>query len=111
MNLLSAALRCVVLASLLMACGGTEGDPDRTRDQLESETCEAICDPGYHCELVEVQCIRAPCPPQPECVEDVPGDPSDPTCDDVVCEGGQHCELQEVWCITAPCPPQPVCVD
>ena len=28
------------------------------------------CPTGRHCELVEVQCIRAPCPPLPMCVED-----------------------------------------
>jgi hypothetical protein len=27
------------------------------------------CGDGQHCELVEVTCIRAPCPPQPTCVD------------------------------------------
>jgi hypothetical protein len=30
--------------------------------------CDLSCEPGFHCELVEVTCIQAPCPPQPECV-------------------------------------------
>jgi hypothetical protein len=32
--------------------------------------CDLKCDPGNHCELVQVQCIRAPCPPEPQCVKD-----------------------------------------
>jgi hypothetical protein len=30
--------------------------------------CNLSCGPTEHCELVQVMCIRAPCPPQPTCV-------------------------------------------
>jgi hypothetical protein len=32
--------------------------------------CSADCEAGEHCELVQVTCVRAPCPPLPMCVED-----------------------------------------
>ena len=36
-------------------------------------SCENVrCDAGTHCELVRVQCVRAPCEPVPECVSDAP---------------------------------------
>ena len=38
-----------------------------------SERCTADCQTGEHCELVQVQCIRAPCPPLAMCVADDPG--------------------------------------
>jgi hypothetical protein len=33
------------------------------------ERCELECPPNSRCELVQVACIRAPCPPMPTCVE------------------------------------------
>lgn len=33
--------------------------------------CDRVrCQGGTHCELVQVQCVRAPCDPVPECVPD-----------------------------------------
>ena len=31
-------------------------------------TCPEPCPEGTYCKLVMVQCVRAPCPPIPECV-------------------------------------------
>lgn len=36
--------------------------------QPESPSCDGtVCAPEEHCEIVQVQCIRAPCPPLPMC--------------------------------------------
>ena len=36
---------------------------------LERDRCwDFACAEGEHCELVQVVCIRAPCPPLPQCV-------------------------------------------
>jgi hypothetical protein len=46
---------------------------DVTRDCSEPEapSCKTVkCSAGHHCELVQVQCVRAPCPPLPQCVAD-----------------------------------------
>jgi len=32
--------------------------------------CSLECETGEHCELVQVTCVRAPCPPLPMCVAD-----------------------------------------
>jgi hypothetical protein len=68
------------------------------------EPCTAKCSAGQHCELQEVQCVRAPCPPQPTCVDDVDA------CATVRCRAGTHCEVKQVQCIRAPCPGIPECV-
>jgi hypothetical protein len=44
-------------------------EPD-DEEPRPGEPCDLDCDPGQHCEYIEVQCIQAPCPPQPECVDD-----------------------------------------
>jgi hypothetical protein len=36
-------------------------------------TCDNVrCMAGTHCEMVQVQCVRAPCDPVPECKPDAP---------------------------------------
>ena len=33
--------------------------------------CDGVrCEAGTHCELVQIQCVRAPCDPVPQCVSD-----------------------------------------
>jgi hypothetical protein len=55
---------------------------------LEKPSCDGVkCEGGTHCEVREVQCIRAPCPPQPTCVPDAEGQP----CGDNVCGAGTFC--------------------
>jgi len=36
-------------------------------------TCDLQCAAGERCELVQVQCVRAPCPAMPRCVADTAG--------------------------------------
>lgn len=44
--------------------------------------CSANCELGEHCELVDVTCVRAPCPPLPMCVPDSGArDPAQRDCD------------------------------
>ena len=45
-------------------CGRRGGFEARQRGR------DPVCASGQHCELVQVTCIRAPCPPQPMCVSD-----------------------------------------
>lgn len=56
--------------------------------------CNLACVRGKHCELVQVMCIRAPCPPQPQCVDDASG-------------GGMACG----GFAGTPCPSGQSCVD
>jgi hypothetical protein len=44
----------------------TESGEDRAFDR--DRCAEVRCAADTHCEMVDVQCVRAPCPPQPTCV-------------------------------------------
>jgi hypothetical protein len=58
------------------------------------------CDDGQRCEYVEVQCIRAPCPPQPTCVgASACADEGMPCSEGQTCCGGLNC------CAGVPVPP------
>jgi hypothetical protein len=55
-------------------CDAPHG-PEGSQEPLPAApmTCDNVrCASGTHCEMVEVQCIKAPCPPVPECKQDEP---------------------------------------
>ncbi|MBW2418550.1 MAG: BPTI/Kunitz domain-containing protein [Deltaproteobacteria bacterium] len=65
-------------------CRDTSCDPEF----YCADTCRGVdCERGEHCELVDVLCVRAPCPPVAMCVQNDPPDP----CADVVCEDDEVC--------------------
>lgn len=92
---------------------------------------DSKCEAGTHCELKEVTCVRAPCPPQPTCVADIdpcalvdcvgeckvvkgkpvctPSECKNP-CLTAKCSAGFHCEAKQIQCITTPCCPVAQCV-
>lgn len=65
---------------------------------IKNPSCDTVkCAAGTHCELVNVVCVRAPCPPLPMCVDDPT--PTDP-CATIKCAAGTHCEVFN-WCTAA----------
>lgn len=101
----------LLLALVAFGCGGgggSAGDADEPTGTAGGETAtepatsepscaDLRCGAGEHCEVVEVQCIRAPCPPLPQCVPD-------PTaCAAVRCMSGTRC-VEEAG--TARCVPE-----
>jgi hypothetical protein len=57
---------------------------------LTLPSCNTVkCTATTTCELVPVQCIRAPCPPQPQCV------PKDTQICDLTCKAGAHCVVTD----------------
>jgi hypothetical protein len=40
------------------------------RDFIRDFCADTECAEGQHCQLEQVMCIRAPCPPLPTCVDD-----------------------------------------
>jgi hypothetical protein len=71
-------LRCVL--------GGTHPDASGIC-RASTPSCATVrCAAGTHCELRPVTCVRAPCPPQPQCVPNVT------TCAATTCAPGNVCE-------------------
>jgi hypothetical protein len=88
------AIACVVDAGQPASSCAAAQCPEQTYCDDISGTAKCIplpscdgmeCDAGSSCELVQVQCIRAPCPPQPQCV------PSTPRVCNLACKLGTHC--------------------
>lgn len=73
---------------------------------IPNPSCESThCGPFSHCELVQVQCFRAPCPPLPMCVSDEGADP----CAVQRCGPNMHC-VTFPSCNGMRCLPQAQCV-
>jgi hypothetical protein len=55
-------------------------------------TCANVrCMAGTHCEMVQVQCVRAPCDPVPECKPDAAPAAGGGACGKSTCAAGQVC--------------------
>jgi hypothetical protein len=57
-------------------------------DAGSAPACSPACAAYQHCALVQVQCIRAPCPPLPQCIDN-------PTCGRIAarpCPGSGQCQ-------------------
>ena len=63
---------------------------------IGNTTCDLSCGAGTHCELVPVVCVRAPCPPQPVCLDDT--DDTDDTDDADGGAAGVDCDSRKVLC-------------
>jgi hypothetical protein len=50
----------------------TDGVQEGPVDDGKMSCANVRCMAGTHCEMVQVQCIRAPCDPVPECKPDAP---------------------------------------
>jgi hypothetical protein len=69
-----------------------------------------LCAPNTRCEVTQIYCIRAPCPPpQGRCVP-INNTETENPCNLVDCMPNTRCQLKKVQCVRAPCPPIPECV-
>jgi hypothetical protein len=100
----AAGLRCVL--------GGSNPDAGGVCRSSAPSCATVRCASGTHCELRPVTCVRAPCPPQPQCVTTI-------TCASTTCAPGNlcvdtptgaRCELRPpVRCGTTTCAAGMVC--
>jgi hypothetical protein len=87
------------------AGGSSAGRGGSGAEPVPGTPCDMPCAAGQVCEYVQVQCVRAPCPPQPTCVDDAGGgggacaDQGESCTDDDACCDGLTC------CIGVPVPP------
>ncbi|ODN05102.1 hypothetical protein Ocin01_01598 [Orchesella cincta] len=73
----------VVIACLVVITVGSPFKPDGSSSSKPYPNCgDKVCNDGEHCEMVQVQCIRAPCPPIATCVKT-----AGITCANVRCAG------------------------
>ena len=98
---------CDICACEEVSCESTEC-PDNTHCEIrpatsarpeiplcvedEYPTCDLMCEEGQHCELQQVVCIQAPCPPIDVCVmdEELNG-PHPVDCRELMCPPGSQC--------------------
>ena len=121
-------------------CAAVDCEPGtvcRVHKPTKETFCETSCDiqnggcpRNRRCQLNSVECVRAPCPRQVECVDPCatvrcgPGtackvyEPTkeafcEPSCDiqNGGCPDNRQCQLISVTCKRAPCPQQVECVD
>jgi hypothetical protein len=105
---------CPAIACPAIACPNGQlkdatGCPTCKCNPDPGPTCATVlCPMGQKCEMQEVKCVAAPCPPQPVCV---PANPTEPNpCAAVLCPQGTVCTPRQVTCVRAPCPPIAECI-
>uniref|UniRef100_A0AC34PX95 TIL domain-containing protein n=1 Tax=Panagrolaimus sp. JU765 TaxID=591449 RepID=A0AC34PX95_9BILA len=95
--------RCVSASATTLPA---KDDPLPTIELQQNPCATVLCGPGKVCVPKQVQCIRAPCDPIPECVDvnsTTPTKPEDDPCATVRCAAGTKCTAVKVNCLIPPC--------
>ena len=73
------------------AGAGSSGSNSGAGGDSSNAKCDPSCPDGQRCDLVQVTCIRAPCPPLPMCIAATSCDPAQILCKRVapMCPQGQ----------------------